>query len=300
MGQNKDKFQRSLTNSLNSEQFESVTVEKKVDLLSEMTRRAAAKSVPTLTCKLKGPKRRVSPKVRELLKLCKTTHKNWKYKQDDSNVDILFAERKLVKKTLRTPIRYEKSQEKDNIISELMSNLSTKLFYEIVRRNRSDSSSSIGIQYIKHDGKELYDPSEQVVAFTEFYEDFAMPKAEPHFHQEYSAETSAKYEHIKILCNETRTATEVSFTENDIQKAVSRLNNGKSADEFGIHAEHFKLADNIVLPFLITLLRNGEIPKSFKSGILTPVHKKDKDPTSLDNYRGITVSATIGKIFEYA
>ena len=270
-----------------------------MDLLSEMMRRAAAKSVPTLTCKLKGPKRRVPPKVRELLKLCKTTHTNWKYRQDDSNVDILFAERKLAKNTLRTQIRYEKSQEKDNIISELMSNLSTKLFYKIVRRNRSDSSSSIGIQYIKHDGKELYDPSEQVVAFTEFYEDLAMPKAEPHFDQEYSDEKSAKYEHIKILCNETRTDTEVSFTENDMQKAVYRLNNGKSADEFGIHAEHFKSAGNIVLPFLITLfndiLRNGEIPKSFKSEILTPVHEKDKDPTSLDNYRGITVSATIIK-----
>ena len=52
-------------------------------------------------------------------------------------------------------------RKKDNMISELMSNLSTKLFYKIVRRNRSDSFPSIGIQYIKHDGKELYDPSEQ-------------------------------------------------------------------------------------------------------------------------------------------
>ena len=36
----------------------------------------------------------------------------------------------------------------------------------------------------------------------------------------------------------------------------------------------------------------------FKSGILTPV--KDKDPSLLDNYRGITVTATLGKIFVYA
>ena len=42
------------------------------------------------------------------------------------------------------------------------------------------------------------------------------------------------------------------------------------------------------------------MPESFKSGILTPVHKKDKDPTSVDNYRGITVTAIIGKVFEYA
>ena len=57
-----------------------------------------------------------------------------------------------------------------------------------------------------------------------------MLEAEPHFDQAYSDEISIKYEHIKILCNETRTDTEVSFNENDIQKAVSRLNSGKSAD----------------------------------------------------------------------
>ena len=112
-----------------------------------------------------------------------------------------------------------------------------------------------------------------------------------------------KYQHIKILCKEARTETEV-FNETDIQKAISKLNSGKSADEFGIQAEHLKSAGCHVLPLLVTLFNdivsNGEVPESFKSGILTPVHKKDKDPTSVDNYRGITVTAIIGKVFEYA
>ena len=53
------------------------------------------------------------------------------------------------------------------------------------------------------------------------------------------------------------------------------------------------------MPLLVTLFNgivsNGEVPESFKSGILTPVHKKDKDPTLVD-----TVTAIIGKVFEYA
>ena len=130
-----------------------------------------------------------------------------------------------------------------------------------------------------------------------------MPKAEPHFDQDYADEISIKYQHIKILCNEARTETEV-FNETDIQKAISKLNSGKSADEFGIQAEHLKSAGCHVLPWLVILFNdivsNGEVPESFKSGILTPVHKKDKDPTSVDNYRGITVTAIIGKVFEYA
>ena len=66
-----------------------------MEILSEVLHRAATKSVPSVTGKLKGPKRRVSPRVRELLKICRTTHKSWKYRHDDSNMDILFAERKL-------------------------------------------------------------------------------------------------------------------------------------------------------------------------------------------------------------
>ena len=44
----------------------------------------------------------------------------------------------------------------------------------------------------------------------------------------------------------------------------------------------------------------GTIPDIFKTGILTPVHKKKKDPTLTTNYRGITVTSVLGKIFEYA
>ena len=36
-----------------------------------------------------------------------------------------------------------------------------------------------------------------------------MPKAEPHFDQAYADEISIKYEHIKILCKEARTVTDV-------------------------------------------------------------------------------------------
>ena len=126
-----------------------------------------------------------------------------------------------------------------------------------------------------------------------------MPKLESHFEHDYSEEIAIKCEHIKVLCNETRSGAEIRFTVSDVKKAVSKLNNGKSADEFGLHAEHFKAGGDIVVPLLVALfndiLKSGSVPHSFKSGILTPVHKKDKDPSLLDNYRGITVTATLGK-----
>ena len=88
-----DKFEATLINSLNSEKFESVSIDEKVELLAEVMRRAASKSVPSVTHKLKGPQLRASLRVMELLKVCKDTHKSWKYRQDYSNVDTLFPER---------------------------------------------------------------------------------------------------------------------------------------------------------------------------------------------------------------
>ena len=47
-------------------------------------------------------------------------------------------------------------------------------------------------------------------------------------------------------------------------------------------------------------MTTGKVPSFFKTRILTPVHKKMKDPTFTTNYRGITVTSVLGKIFEYA
>ena len=45
-------------------------------------------------------------------------------------------------------------------------------------------------------------------------------------------------------------------------------------------------------------MRTGVVPDYFSGGVLTPVPKSGKDPTVLDNYRGITVTPIIGKLFE--
>ena len=47
-----------------------------------------------------------------------------------------------------------------------------------------------------------------------------------------------------------------------------------------------------------SIIAEEKVPQMFKSGILTPVLKKSKDPTLLDNYRGISVTLVLGKLFE--
>ena len=76
----------------------------------------------------------------------------------------------------------------------------------------------------------------------------------------------------------------------------------KAIDEYGIAAEHIKYAQESLVSPLTSLfnqiIHEGEIPNIFKTGYITPVHKKGKDVKSIGNYRGITVASIFGKIFE--
>ncbi|CAC5418281.1 unnamed protein product [Mytilus coruscus] len=95
-----------------------------------------------------------------------------------------------------------------------------------------------------------------------------------------------------------------TFNEEEIFKAIAKLNSGKTSDEYSLTAEHFKYAGRSIIPNILSLfnkiMQTGEIPKVFKTGIMTPVHKKGKDSTLPTNYRGITVTSALWKIFEYA
>ncbi|CAC5359842.1 unnamed protein product [Mytilus coruscus] len=92
------------------------------------------------------------------------------------------------------------------------------------------------------------------------------------------------------------------YKEDDISKAIDNLNTSKSPDEYGSCAEHLKLAKETVTPTLTNIfnniLINRAVPTEFKSGILTPVLKKEKNQCLVSSYRGITVTPVISKLHE--
>ena len=90
----------------------------------------------------------------------------------------------------------------------------------------------------------------------------------------------------------------------DIENAIKHLNLNKSADAEHIMAEYTLYSHPSIILHLKNLfkimLHHSYVPQSFTSGIITPIIKdKRGDPTSIDNYRPITISSTISKIFEY-
>jgi len=88
-----------------------------------------------------------------------------------------------------------------------------------------------------------------------------------------------------------------------VEKCLGTLKNGKAAGIDGIEAEHLKMAHpkSIVLLCILfnKMLLCGKVPEVCCSGVIIPVPKdKSGDLTNSRNYRGITLSPVISKVFE--
>ena len=86
--------------------------------------------------------------------------------------------------------------------------------------------------------------------------------------------------------------------------AVMCLKHGKSADDDGISAEHFLNAPYAVFPRLQLLfnamLIHSYVPSQFARGSILPLVKDNNGNRSdINNYRGITISPIVSKIFEH-
>jgi len=89
----------------------------------------------------------------------------------------------------------------------------------------------------------------------------------------------------------------------NIEQAVNKLSIKKAAGIDGITFEHILYSHPCLIVHLKLLfhmmLLHGYVPNNFGLGIVVPMLKdKNGDQTSTDNYRPVTLSPTISKIFE--
>lgn len=91
------------------------------------------------------------------------------------------------------------------------------------------------------------------------------------------------------------------ITEEEVQKAIKRLNNGKSSGIDHIQPELLKHAEAIV-PHLTSLFnkvwRSKEVPSDWRNGIIIPLPKKG-DLADCNNWRGITLLSVPGSLLYY-
>ena len=89
-----------------------------------------------------------------------------------------------------------------------------------------------------------------------------------------------------------------------IMDSICSMNSGKCADADGLTAEHLHNAPLILFKKLETvfnaMLKHGFVPKQFRFGFMIPLIKDTKgNHGDVSNYRGITISPVISKVFEH-
>ena len=108
---------------------------------------------------------------------------------------------------------------------------------------------------------------------------------------------------IESCCCKDKCYSNHNIDYNDVAHSIKSLKNGKSDGQSGLFSDHFingtaKL--NIYLTFLFNvMLVHGFVPDSMLLGTLIPIPKnKRKSLNDSNNYRGITLSSIIGKMFD--
>ena len=86
-----------------------------------------------------------------------------------------------------------------------------------------------------------------------------------------------------------------------VKASLRRAKMNKAAGTDGIPAEFYKYARDVLEQPLTALfnhlLDNGSYPSAWCEGLINPLHKRES-PTLPDNYRKITITPAIGKLFD--
>jgi len=91
-----------------------------------------------------------------------------------------------------------------------------------------------------------------------------------------------------------------SISNDEILKACSQVNNGKSGGPDKFLNEFLKYGIDCFLPCVNRLFNKifdlGNFPEEWTHGYIIPLHKKG-DINNHENYRGITLLSTLGKLY---
>ena len=89
-------------------------------------------------------------------------------------------------------------------------------------------------------------------------------------------------------------------TEEEVITALSKLKGGKSGGQSGILPEMLKCCSGELMDYRMDLIQSvwkeGRVPQDWRDAMLIPIPKKG-DLSHCDNWRGISLLDTVGKLF---
>ncbi len=132
-----------------------------------------------------------------------------------------------------------------------------------------------------------------------------------------NATPDSLFEHFRNVCylEEIRSLPDTVFdtsaspdnelnapiTSDDIRKAILKLKNGKACGDDDISNEYLKTSCDLLIPTYVklfnVLMKTSVYPSNWATGTIIPIFKKKGDPCNPGNYRPITLSSCMGKVF---
>jgi len=247
----------------------------------------------------------------ELIKICQETSKDVlgfkKKKQKNCNLIIEELSRKQKKLRLQMNSNLNKAEkiklksERNKIMHEIQYKLKEERNKQETNKiktieNAKDDSSKMFqamriINKDKHKEKIILKENEELITnenvitdrITNFFKDiFSKPNG------------NTKFDQIEPM------QMKKTFTAIEVENAIRKLKNNKSAGSDLIHAEQLKHGPKILYSCIANIYNNiaktGKFPSEIKKGILIPLHKNGKEKGKIENLRPIILLNMIRKI----
>ena len=145
------------------------------------------------------------------------------------------------------------------------------------------------------------EPTEIVNIFAESFEKTCTP-----VNATRNEELKAVYENMRISYNEPLRAADPTFIVELLNRLLAQMKNGKAAGLDNITCEHLKYSHPILITILCKLFNlfviHGCVPTNFGKTYTVPIPKGNisRQALTAENFRGISISPTISKLFEHA
>ena len=289
--------------SVNGEAKSTGLLDIEIQKLNEILVSSAKMLSPSVVSGSKKPKLRVwSPEIQQAVREKKKAFWEWKLgDRPKTKENWLVINRKTTTSNLRKLCRIESARQRQSARQEILDAKyeDTRLFHRLINKQRGHSKQVVNELHV---GDKVFStPLEIQQGFKEHFELLATPSDDQSFDKDYNNLVELEIHEIQELC--TRYPSEIKqITPDQVKKAILSLNRGKSADIYGVTAEHFIYGGDELLMATVdiinSLYRVGELTDCLKVGVLTPIFKKKGSATEAKNYRGITILPTITKILE--
>lgn len=178
-------------------------------------------------------------------------------------------------------------------------------FYKTAWRNTKRTSTAIP-QKLTYNGNTADDVKSICNLWRDYYSDLAEEKYVPDkFDDDFKQNIDNDIERIEkdINLQNKPYPKEDHITRNDIMDQVKHLSKGKAPGPDFLTNEHLIHGGNKLIEHLCILFNNilecKYVPEMFRVGKIISIYKgKNKDKCNPTNYRGITLTSVISKLFE--